>query len=74
MEIMSFTRFADEYLIEKAKAFEKASKMLLDPAFLESHNSIALKFIAKGRLGNDVVDWVQDLEHFEKTGRKRYTI
>ncbi|KAG6818800.1 hypothetical protein H0H93_001521 [Arthromyces matolae] len=60
-----------EKITQKAKAFQKAAEILLDPSF--KPDKMMMKHIAEGKLGNDVVDWVHDIEHFEKTGRKRDT-
>ncbi|KAG6806161.1 hypothetical protein H0H92_012471, partial [Tricholoma furcatifolium] len=60
-----------EAIMSKARAFEKAAKILLDPSF--QPELLMMKFLAEGKLGNDVVDWVKDIEHVEKNGRKRDT-
>ncbi|KAG6819142.1 hypothetical protein H0H93_014943 [Arthromyces matolae] len=60
-----------EKIKAKALAFKKASEILLDPSFQPDH--LLLKYIAEGKLGNDVVEWVEDINRVEKTGRKRDT-
>ncbi|KAG6848103.1 hypothetical protein H0H87_004284 [Tephrocybe sp. NHM501043] len=62
-----------EKIAQKAKPFEKASKLLLDLSFRLRHDRMFIKSLAEGKLGHDVVDWVNDIELFEKTGRKRGT-
>ncbi|KAG6857829.1 hypothetical protein C0991_004615, partial [Blastosporella zonata] len=64
----------DEYrekILVKATAFQKAAKKLQDPAFM--HDVILMKYLAESKFGNDVVDWIDDIERLEKTGRKRDT-
>ncbi|KAG6828108.1 hypothetical protein H0H87_002932 [Tephrocybe sp. NHM501043] len=60
-----------EAIMSKARAFEKAAKILLDPSF--HPEPVMMKFLAEGKFGNDVVDWVKNIEHVAKNGRKRDT-
>ncbi|KAG6848311.1 hypothetical protein H0H93_001313, partial [Arthromyces matolae] len=59
-----------EKIAAKAQALEKAAKILRDPSF--KPDQILMKHLAEGKFGNDVVDWVNDIERFEKTERRRH--
>ncbi|KAH0579502.1 hypothetical protein H2248_002358 [Termitomyces sp. 'cryptogamus'] len=61
-----------ELLIEADK-FEEAARILRSQAVLQQ-SSIWMRHIQNHRIGSDVIDLVDDILRYEKTGRKRDTM
>ncbi|KAG6805042.1 hypothetical protein H0H92_001030 [Tricholoma furcatifolium] len=60
-----------EEIIRKADAFEEAAAILRSQ--LKFKNPIWLKRQSDSKFGRDVMDFVDDIQLYEKTGRRRET-